>query len=202
MYKVFIDNKPIYFIQNNEKHHFNDQYQIYSFKNKSDIDQIMKIHSTNNNLLLIVSSDHLENLIDEFFHDYKKVIAAGGVVINSNSEILFIKRLGFWDLPKGKVEKNEAIDIAAIREVEEECGISNPVIVKHLINTYHTYTMKGNKFFKETYWYLMQYDGKEKLIPQKEESISDVKWVTPNNMNEQLANTYPSILDVLSSFTS
>ncbi len=202
MYKVFIDNKPIYFIQNNEKYHFNDQYQIYSFKNKSDIDQIMKIHSTNNNLLLIVSSDHLENLIDEFFHDYKKVIAAGGVVINSNNEILFIKRLGFWDLPKGKVEKNEAIDTAAIREVEEECGISNPKIDKHLTNTYHTYTMKGKLFFKETYWYLMQYEGNEELIPQEEESISDVKWINPNNMQEQLANTYPSIMDVLTCFIS
>lgn len=202
MYKVFIDNRPIYFIQKNEISQLNDQTKIYSFENKSDIDQIMKIHSEKNVSSLIVTSNHLENLISEFFHDHKKVIAAGGLVLNTNNEILFIKRLGFWDLPKGKVEKYEAIDTAAIREVEEECGISNPVVVKHLINTYHTYTMKGKLFFKETYWYLMQYEGNEALIPQEEESISDVKWINPNNMQEQLANTYPSILDLLDCFTS
>src|SRR5690606_23008426 len=49
--------------------------------------------------------------------------AAGGLVENSKSEYLFIKRLGKWDLPKGKVEEGEKMKEAAVREVEEECGI-------------------------------------------------------------------------------
>jgi 8-oxo-dGTP pyrophosphatase MutT (NUDIX family) len=39
-----------------------------------------------------------------------------------------ILRLGKWDLPKGKMEKNEEPMICAIREVEEECGIKAKII--------------------------------------------------------------------------
>ncbi len=36
------------------------------------------------------------------------LIAAGGWVMNEFNEVLWIFRLGVWDLPKGKVEKNES----------------------------------------------------------------------------------------------
>ena len=49
--------------------------------------------------------------------------AAGGLVRNQEGDYLFIKRLGKWDLPKGKVEAEEQMKEAAVREVEEECGV-------------------------------------------------------------------------------
>ena len=49
--------------------------------------------------------------------------AAGGLVKSAGNEYLFIYRNDKWDLPKGKVEKNEKVKEAAVREVEEECGI-------------------------------------------------------------------------------
>jgi len=50
---------------------------------------------------------------------YRKfVIAAGGLVTNEIDEILVINRLDKWDLPKGKVEPEEPIKLAAVREVE------------------------------------------------------------------------------------
>ena len=51
--------------------------------------------------------------------------AAGGLVVNAAGKLLVIERLGVWDLPKGKLESGETAQVAALREIEEECGISN-----------------------------------------------------------------------------
>ena len=52
------------------------------------------------------------------------MIAGGGKVYNPKNEILFIFRNGKWDLPKGKAEAKETINLTALREVEEETGIT------------------------------------------------------------------------------
>ena len=94
--------------------------------------------------------------------------------------MLFIFRNGVWDLPKGKVDKHETTHEAAIREVEEECGISHLQMVKKLPSTYHIYqspykkTM-GKWILKETYWYEMKYVGHDEGIPQEEENITEIK---------------------------
>ena len=54
---------------------------------------------------------------------YSLIEASGGVVLNEENKLLWIYRLGKWDLPKGKLEKNESFKVAAIREVEEECNV-------------------------------------------------------------------------------
>src|SRR5690606_38316271 len=59
----------------------------------------------------------------ELIKQVKFVKAAGGLVDNELNEFLFIKRLGKWDLPKGKLEEGEKMKETALREVEEECGI-------------------------------------------------------------------------------
>ena len=65
-------------------------------------------------LCLKISSPELLPLIE----------AAGGLVKNENGDYLFIYRNDKWDLPKGKIEKDEKTKVAAVREVEEECGIA------------------------------------------------------------------------------
>ena len=42
-----------------------------------------------------------------------------------------------------------------LREVEEECGISQLTIVKELAVTYHTYRQAEENVLKITYWFLM-----------------------------------------------
>ncbi|MDB4195885.1 NUDIX domain-containing protein, partial [Flavobacteriales bacterium] len=59
---------------------------------------------------------------------FRIVEAGGGLVVNEKDEVLFIFRKGKWDIPKGKLEKREKIKHGAIREVEEECGITDPKI--------------------------------------------------------------------------
>jgi 8-oxo-dGTP pyrophosphatase MutT (NUDIX family) len=123
--------------------------------------------------------------------------AAGGMVKNTKGEYLFIYRNDKWDLPKGKIEKGEGKREGAIREVEEECGITVGGIGKRICKTYHTYTYKGEVVLKRTYWYEMSYKGDEKLRPQKEEGITDVRWFRKGHIDTIVNNTFTSIMDVL-----
>ena len=201
MYKVFIYNKPIYFIEESELNENTIDSNHFKCKNAEDVKAIQTLlKSLPENTPLFVSHQNLDKLLKIFFKGFKKIEAAGGLVLNQKEQILFIDRIGFWDLPKGKVEKGEELKNAAIREVEEECGISQPKIIRKLIKTYHTYSAKGKDYFKTTHWYLMSYNGSEKLIPQIEEGIVDVQWVSNNQMEPQMSRTYPSVVEVLSSY--
>lgn len=136
----------------------------------------------------------LEKLFKEFKNKFVQVTAAGGLVLNENQEMLMIFRNGIWDLPKGKVEKNEQIEAAALREVEEECGLEGVFIKTFAGLTYHLYEMEGKQFFKTSHWYTMGIkDPDQKLIPQTEEGISKVVWTGKEQLDEVFKNTYPNI---------
>ena len=123
--------------------------------------------------------------------------AAGGLVKNENKEYLFIYRQGKWDIPKGKIEKGEAVKTAAVREVEEECGIKVSSLEEKLCKTYHVYIMRGDVVLKKTHWYKMRFKGQNKLKPQKEEGITDARWFKKGYIEPIVKNTFPSIMDVL-----
>ena len=107
-------------------------------------------------------------------------IAAGGVVFNAKAgTMLLIKRNGVWDLPKGKLETGETIPECAVREVEEETGLKGLKIISDLCETYHEYSEGSKQIGKTTYWFLMNGETvtKQKLTPQREEGITELKWV-------------------------
>jgi len=123
--------------------------------------------------------------------------AAGGLVKNENGDYLFIYRNDKWDLPKGKIEKDEKVKQAAVREVEEECGIKVSKLKSKICKTYHVYVYKGEVVLKKTHWFDMESVGQLKLKPQKEEGITDVRWFQKKHIEPIVANTFPSIMDVL-----
>ncbi len=125
------------------------------------------------------------------------VTAAGGWVENSHGEVLWIHRLGRWDLPKGKLEEGEEIASCALREVEEECGLGGLVLGPKLLETVHAYTQNGQKYVKTTHWYRMSVSGRPELTPQIEEGIEAVQWLTEEAWHEAAAETYPSIQEVM-----
>lgn len=92
-----------------------------------------------------------------------KVISAGGIVIrnNLNKQILLtiythIKGLGF---PKGHVEEGESIEVAAIREVTEETGLTELRIVKKLgVYSKIATERDGTPVAKDIHMYLMESD--------------------------------------------
>ncbi len=106
-----------------------------------------------------------------------------------------IFRRGFWDLPKGKIDEGESIAEAAIREVEEEAGISRITLGPFFYTTYHTYREKDQKrVLKVTDWYLMS-APEQALIPEAEEDIEKAEWV---DLSENVPTPiYGNIADLL-----
>lgn len=123
---------------------------------------------------------------------HQVIFAAGGLVKSPQNKVLVINRLGRWDLPKGKVEAGETMDIAALREVEEETGLQHITLGPLLIKTFHTYPLKGHQVFKETHWYAMT-APEQKLVAQAEEDITQAIWITPTELPQILADTYGNI---------
>ena len=130
---------------------------------------------------------------ESFIADYTIIEAAGGLVYNSKDQLLMIFRNDKWDLPKGKLEVGENVNECAIREVEEECGVDNLVIIKPLKDTYHTYEMNGVAILKRTYWFKMKTNFTADLIPQKEEGITKVEWVCKDVVSTRLENSHANI---------
>lgn len=63
----------------------------------------------------------------------KKTQSAGGVVLNSTGEVLVVNQRGVsWSLPKGHVDDGEDILAAAKREIYEESGVNELILVKKL----------------------------------------------------------------------
>lgn len=140
-----------------------------------------------------------DSVFDVFIANNKYICAAGGVVYNVNDELLLINRLGYWDFPKGKIERGEEEVCAACREIEEECGISGVTATDKITDTYHVYMLKGERVIKRTAWYNVQYNGNEALIPQIEEDITEVKWVHKDRLYEYTPKMYASVKEVIGS---
>ena len=133
---------------------------------------------------------------DGFVSKRKHIHAAGGLVQNSKGEFLFMERNQTIDLPKGKLEYGEKDEEGGLREVEEETGVSGLEIIKPLIETFHTYTMKGQEVIKRTAWFLMKVEGCPTPTPQVEEGISWVKWMGKEEVSQYIPNAYVSVRDV------
>jgi len=122
--------------------------------------------------------------------------AAGGVVKNEENRYLFIFRKNKWDLPKGKLDPGEKTKKAAVREVEEECGIKVSELGERACKTWHVYEEKGQIVFKRTSWFHMKAKN-QKLKPQLEEDITDARWLSPVEFVFVKENTYPLIKDII-----
>lgn len=197
MIKIFTLNKIIYLVGNQSN------MPIGCVSKKIDsVQEMLKaydelITTTNSPNEIYFYNDNITRLFDYFASQFKIIEAAGGLVKNKNEQWLFIFRNGRWDLPKGKIEKGEAVKEAAIREVEEECGINELKIIKELPSTYHTYSIEEKNVLKRTYWFEMSTTYNKKLTPQLEEGITDVQWLSKNELKQVIDNTYESVKDVV-----
>ena len=202
--KIYFDDKPVYLCDEidkelNEILHHPDAVFIDEISNaalKSLLHEIVKpeFHAG------VVWNNDLEKLKKAFFKNFTQIEAAGGIVQNEKKELLFIFRLDKWDLPKGKMEKGEDAETCAVREVEEETGVTKLKLKKKAGETYHTYNAFGKHFLKTTHWFYITCSSKQKLVPQTEEHIDLIKWVKTTDIKEPLKNTYASIKDILSIF--
>ncbi|MFZ1618408.1 MAG: NUDIX domain-containing protein [Flavobacteriales bacterium] len=149
---------------------------------------------------ILVYHDDVEAAWNAFKSGYKLVHAAGGAVGDQHGRLLAIHRSGMWDLPKGKVEKGETVEEAAVREVEEECGLTGVRSEEPLCETWHTYERNGKQHLKCTHWFRMRADGEQALIPQKEEDVQEARWMDAKGVLLLKREGWPSLLPVVNAW--
>lgn len=123
--------------------------------------------------------------------------AAGGWVLDREGRALWIRRLGRWDLPKGKREEGEDWRETAIREVLEETGVMAEITGSGFRTSHHLYRQGEEIILKITRWYRMVAQGIQDPVPQTEEGIESILWVPPSQWGIYLENTYPNIRYIL-----
>jgi 8-oxo-dGTP pyrophosphatase MutT (NUDIX family) len=199
MYKVFFNERKVFLTDDFSKH-FQIRYGLfYKYRNREDLRELITFyqHLSKIDSLYVFCSD-VEELRNAFKSCFIPLNAAGGLIKNVKDEFLLIYRRGKWDLPKGKLNNGESFESAALREVEEECGISGVEIVKPLMSTYHTYPYKDGTALKKTSWYEMKYKGTGTPQPQTEEDIEEIRWVPAEKLDFYLKSSYPAVGDVFS----
>lgn len=128
-----------------------------------------------------------------------RIIKAAGGLVRKGDQFLMMKRLGKWDLPKGKLDRDEKAKDAAVREVWEECSVEVRRMEK-LCTTWHTYIQEGRRILKKTTWYNMECLDDSQMEPQYVENIDELKWMTLDKCREALKNSYRSIKGVFDSY--
>ncbi|GMN05691.1 NUDIX domain-containing protein [Croceitalea sp. MTPC5] len=188
MYKVFVNESPL--ILTNEKPD-NSVGNVFLMDDNA-IDYA--ITSLSKNLLSeAYIYDPSEQILEKFSSKIPIVVAAGGLVRNKKGKVLFIFRNKKWDLPKGKLDKGESIEDAAIREVEEETGVKGLVIDKYLRTTYHIFKRGGKYKLKKVFWFTMDTSYNGALVAQEDEGITKVKWKGPKKIKKALKKSYFNI---------
>lgn len=199
MYKVFFNDRTVYFGDDFTRAFTKHKGLFYKYNNIHELRELVEVFQalTQINNLYILHED-IVMLFEEFKACFTVIEAAGGLVFNEQGEFLTIFRNGVWDLPKGKLEEGEDFASAASREVEEETGLRGLQLVHPLMSTYHTYTLKKDtRILKKTRWFEMKFSGSGKPVLQSREGITDYRWVAPGKTGFIRENSYASILDVL-----
>ena len=196
MHKIFVNNCSVLFVRETASFPELEGHLVVSWEDGMHMEQVLQAARTGIIKKLEITHkdpDHIFRLFSDLF---TPIEAAGGLVKNQEGKILMIYRHEKWDIPKGKLELDEPHDHAALREVEEECGVKNLKLVRPLHISHHCYRQKEKDFLKRTYWYEMSTDFNGNLSPQTEEHITKAEWKSMGECETALKNSYPAINDV------
>jgi 8-oxo-dGTP pyrophosphatase MutT (NUDIX family) len=189
MYKVFVNDKPLFLTNEIFKE---TDFQLFLLESV-DIKQLIVKMFQNKIQKAYLFYPNEKEIMKKLKTKIPANKAGGGLVYNKNGDVLFIFRGGKWDLPKGGIEKGEEIEETAIREVEEETGVTGLVITKKLQKTYHVFKRNGCYKLKICHWFEMQTDFDGIPQGQLEEGIEKVEWKNPQQIKEALTNSYENI---------
>ncbi len=189
MYKVFVNDKPL-FLTNEIKKETDFKFFLLE---SADIKQIIINFFKNKLQQAYLYHPDEKEIMKTLKAKIPVSKAGGGLVYNKKGEVLFIFRGGKWDLPKGGTEKGEDIEDTAKREVEEETGVNELVITDKLQKTYHVFKRNGIYKLKITHWFEMTTSFEGIPVGQLDEGIEKVAWLNPEQITDALKNSYENI---------
>ena len=195
MYKVFFNQKPLILTSKILKSSDSNPFIHIKFSSKNQILKAVKAKKTES---VYIYHKNIKKLWEIFTKKFPIIDAAGGLVERSDDKFLFIYRNNRWDLPKGGIEKKELIIEAAQREVKEETGLADLIVINKIGETYHIFKKGKNFRLKRTYWFKMKSDYQGELFPQEEEGIISAEWINKKRIPEILKNAYENIKEIVS----
>ncbi len=198
MYKIYINERPLVLISSKEAKKYPYGSGILRFpypgKPKFLLNYLDFMEKNSKFDEVVLFSDDEKAIFKDLKTVAKPVKAAGGIVKNDKGELLTIYRRGFWDLPKGHIDKGEKKRETAYREVKEETGIRTLKVFDQVGITYHLFKTTKWKL-KISYWYSM-HSNQIDLIPEVREDIFKAKWIAPDDFLRNYT-MYASIRDLL-----
>ena len=122
-----------------------------------------------------------------------EVRAAGGVVLDPEGRVVLVHRPRYddWTLPKGKLDRGESFEDAALREVEEETGLRCR-LVRELPSSEYLDPKGRSKLVR--YW-LMEVEHDPGFVPNDE--VDELRWVPVEEAPALL--TYPRDAEIIGS---
>ena len=100
---------------------------------------------------------------------------------------------GHWDFVKGKIEKNESLEQAAIRETKEETGITDIEFIKGFKEKIeYSFKFNGDIVQKEVIFFLAKTNTKQVMISNEH---LDYVWLDFNNALNKI--TYENAKNIL-----
>lgn len=196
MYKVYFEDRFI--LISSEPDRLQKYRLFHKFGATKELYKIISDFQTDSSICsLNIYGTNIKHVWKLFRIYFSETNAAGGLVRHTSGRYLFIVKRDRLDLPKGHIDPGEEPEICAIREVNEECGISGHTIIKSLEPTYHIYARLGISYLKKTNWFLMDFKGSMLVKPQTDEGITGIEWMLPEEICRVKSRLWLSLTDMV-----
>ena len=137
----------------------------------------------------------------------------GIMLVNSEDKVFVAKRLDSeleaWQMPQGGIDEGEDTKAAALRELEEETGVTQVTILAESAD-WHPYDIPvemipkvwgGNYRGQKQKWFLMRFNGTDTdiNIDTEEPEFSEWRWTEPHTLPDLIVpfkrKLYQNIVD-------